>query len=268
MARKLLVGSTLLALLIAAPAATAAMPTSLPIVSRTVSAADARPTTCVLLGGADLRSVGTTTYTAPISGYLTTRLAAADSSNWDLTVVDAASNRVIASSRGFGSHEVVQSWVNAGQRLQAVGCRRSGAARPAAVRLELVDIAPPKAGVAPELARVSLTKPQQAEQLEDMGLDVTHEGTQSHAAVNAPPPQLEALKGLGYRYSIRSANLEQAQRRSTAADVRAANAGGSSALPTGRETYRSYDEIQAELEQLATEHKDIVKPISIGKSYQ
>src|SRR3954447_2260532 len=117
MARKLLVGSTLLALLIAAPAATAALPTSLPIVSRTVSAATARPTTCVLLGGTDLRSVGTTTSKAPISGYLTTRLSAAASSNWALTVVDAASNRVGASSRGFGSHEVVQSWVQAGQRL-------------------------------------------------------------------------------------------------------------------------------------------------------
>src|SRR4051795_1395105 len=119
MARKLIVGSTLLALLVAAPAATAAMPTALPTVTRTVSAAAARPTTCVLLGGADLRSVGTTTYTAPISGYLTTRLAAADSSNWDLTVVDASSNRVVASSRGFGSHEGVQSWGHAGQRIPA-----------------------------------------------------------------------------------------------------------------------------------------------------
>src|SRR3954469_4264648 len=109
MARKLLVGSTLLALLVAVPAATAAMPTALPTVTRTVSAADARPTTCVLLGGSDLRSVGTTTYTAPISGYLTTRLAAADSSNWDLTVVDAASNRVTAGSRGFGAARALTS---------------------------------------------------------------------------------------------------------------------------------------------------------------
>ena len=268
MARKLLVGSTLLALLIAAPAATAAMPTSLPIVSRTVSAADARPTTCVLLGGADLRSVGTTTYTAPISGYLTTRLAAADSSNWDLTMVDAASNRVIAGSRGFGSHEVVQSWVNAGQRLQAVGCRRSGTARSARVTFELVDIAPPKVTAAPELARVSLDRPQQAERLENMGLDVTHEVTRTHADVIALPSQLESLRTMGFHYSIRTANLEQAQGRSTAADVRAASTGAPSPLPTGRETYRSYDEIQAELEQLATDHKDIVKPISIGKSYQ
>ena len=124
MARKLILGSTLLALLVAAPAATAAMPTSLPLVSRTVSAAEARPTTCVLLGGADLRSVGTTTYTAPISGYLTTRLAAADSSNWDLTVVDAASKRVVASSRGFGSHEVVQDGKRLGGMSSGASCRR------------------------------------------------------------------------------------------------------------------------------------------------
>ena len=255
-------------LLAAAPAATAATFTSLPAVSKTVRAAEARPTSCVMLGGAELRSVGTTTYTAPMSGYLTTRLAAPDSSNWDLTVVDSESDRVVASSRGFGSHEVVQSWVRAGERLQAVGCRRSGAAKAARISFELIDVAPPKAGAAPELVRVALDRATQAEDLENMGLDVTHEVTSSHADVIALPSQLDDLRAQGFRYTVRDSNLERAQRRSTDTDVRAANTGGRSALPTGRETYRSYDEIQAELQQLATANPDRVKPISIGRSYQ
>src|SRR4029078_10141449 len=109
---------------------------------------------------------------------------------------------------------------------------------------------------APELVRVSLDRPQKAEDLENMGLDVTHEVTLTHADVISQPSQLQGLRAQGFRFSVRNANLEQAQSRATATDVNAANAAGASQLPSGRETYRSYDEIQTELQKLATDHSD------------
>ncbi len=49
-----------------------------------------------------------------------------------------------------------------------------------------------------------------------------------------------------------------------AARVGAAGSG----LPSGRTTYRSYDEVQAELKKLVEDHPDLVRPITIGKTFQ
>jgi len=43
---------------------------------------------------------------------------------------------------------------------------------------------------------------------------------------------------------------------------------GRSPLPSGRTTYRTYDDIQSELKKLVAEHPDRVRPVTIGRSYQ
>src|SRR5262249_23742969 len=132
--------------------ASAATPTILPAVSRTLTASDAVQRPCDQ-APASGRGLASTTYTAPISGYVTTRLNA-DSGDWDLLLRDGASGRRIDASQGFRSSEMVGKWVNAGDRLVAEGCRRSGDARTARVSFTMVDAALPKAGAAPSLVRV------------------------------------------------------------------------------------------------------------------
>jgi hypothetical protein len=271
MRSKLTLVPALLALLAAAPAATAA-PTraSLPTVTRTLSASKAQRTACVAITGRERRSVGTSTYRAPISGFVTGRLAASDRSDWDLTVVDAASDRVIATSNGFGSHEVVQTWVDAGQRLKFMGCRRAGKARRAKLSIELVDVARP-ADQKASLVRVALTDARQAQRLEDIGLDVTHEVTAHYADVIVAADQFGLLRKTGLAYKVRIADLSQEENAwrvaGRKAAVRTASAEGNGTV-TGRSSYRTLTDVQTELKAIADGDPSLVRPTVIGHSFQ
>jgi len=77
-----------------------------------------------------------------MAGLVTARLNAA-SGDWDLALADAKSNRSLSTSRAFNANEVTQAWVDAGQQLRITGCRLSGNASTAAVRIILVDAAKP-----------------------------------------------------------------------------------------------------------------------------
>ena len=82
--------------------------------------------------------------------------------------------------------------------------------------------------------------------------------------------QLTRLQLSGLRFEIRDANLARsfaAARAADAAPTTRAGAAGS-ALPSGRTTYRTYDEIQAELKQLVAQHPGLVRKVVFGTSYQ
>ena len=66
------------------------------------------------------------------------------------------------------------------------------------------------------------------------------------------------------------ANLETAFASARAADRRATTRAGEagSSLPSGRTSYRTYDDIQAELKQLVTQHPGLVRKVVFGTSYQ
>src|SRR3954468_11009640 len=127
--------------LMAAPAA--AQPTALPTATRTLTAATAVKRTCANTADHAARGVAISRYTAPMSGYLTARLSAPASSDWDLVAVDRASGRRLASSEAFRSNEVVQTWTTAGQGIDLLACRRSGSAGSARLALTMVDAAAP-----------------------------------------------------------------------------------------------------------------------------
>src|SRR4051794_14383429 len=156
MFKHILRGAVAGALLLAVPAAApAATPASLPTVTRAISAARTA-----------------TTYTAPISGYVSARLSA-PSGDWDLALRDARTHRVIERSQGFRPDEVVQTWVRAGDRVTAEGVRRDGASRSAKVSFDLVDVAPPKAATPQQLVRVH-ANPLKLNRLDGVaGFDVT-----------------------------------------------------------------------------------------------
>src|SRR5439155_17852580 len=199
--------------------AAAASPTILPAVTRTLSATAAVPRTCDHAPQTG-RGLATTTYSAPMSGYLTPRLRAA-SGDWDLLLRDGASGRRVAASQGFRSSEVAGAWVRAGDRLVAEGCRRAWRSARATVSLTLADVAAPKAGTAPELVRV-YGDPRKVERLDQLaGFDVTEDRRAKWVDVIVDgPAQLDTLRRLGLRYDVRIADLQDAYSAARRSDAR------------------------------------------------
>ncbi len=261
----LLVGA--LSVVFTMTATAAGPPAALPGVERVVHADATTARACPSAGLRPARGVALSSYRAPMSGFVSVRLVGAG--DWDLSVADAASRRRLGSSQGFGGREIVQTWVAAGQRLTVLACRRSAAARSARVSVGLLDVAPPAATGTPSLVRVS-ARPRQLETLESLGFDVTHERGLGWAdVVVVGAGELAELERLGLEAQTRIADLPAHERRSRAADARyAARAANGSPLPSGRTTYRSYDEIQGELKQLVADHPDRVRPVVIGRSHQ
>ena len=93
--------------------------------------------------------------------------------------------------------------------------------------------------------------------LERAGLDVTHERGRGWAdVIVAGAAQQAILRLSGLRFQTRDADLAKSSPArappTPAYDPRVGAAG--SALPSGRTTYRTYDEVQAELKQLVAQH--------------
>ena len=150
------------------------------------------------------------------------------------------------------------------------GCRRDGRARRLGVSLQLVDVTPPKPGAAPSLVTVRMRDGGDVARMERAGLDVT-ENIQGNRAdvVVAGSQQLAKLRTLGLTYTTRVADLNAAERRSRAADVRYAAATDRSPLPSGRTDYRVLQDYQDELKKLVAQNPGVARPVVLPeKSFQ
>src|SRR4051794_21466620 len=157
----------LLTIFLCASPATAA-PTVMPQLNRAVGATGKAATSCPNHATRRARGVALTRYRAPMSGFVTVRLAGARG-DWDLGVADVAGGRSLGTSRGFGSRGGVQGGVAAGQRLSIASCRSArNASRGARLRVALADIAPPASQGTASLVRVAAT-PRQIAGLEQLG---------------------------------------------------------------------------------------------------
>jgi hypothetical protein len=247
----LIVGAAAMGLAPAAGAASA--PPSRPIVRDVVTQHD-----------------GTAVYRAPVAGFLTVRTAASDRSDWDLDLTDAATGHALAASHGYGSHEVAQAYVSAGQRVAARGTRLSGTARRLGVSFKLFEVGLPKSDGTAQLVNVRIDGADDIRRLEAAGLDVTHDIQGGTAAVIATGgDQLAAINALGLTYTVEVADLNKQDAAARAADARAAAAPGQSALPTGREEYRVLQDYQDELKGLVADNPGLVKPVVLPeKTFQ
>jgi hypothetical protein len=260
---------TVVAVAIAAalvPSTALAATTALPAVKRALYSVSATDRTChsSLLSG---KGIARTTYRAPMSGFITVRGAAARG-NWNLAVFDAKSRRALTSSESFTSNEVAQTWVGAGQRLVIQGCRAGGKPSVFHVATTFVNAEPPKAAV-PSLVRIPSNDDGILNRLESLGFDVTHGMRQNYTDVIAPSAdKLALLKQLGIKFDVRSSDLRKDFVKAREADARQVRAAGRSPLPSGRETYRTYAEYQTELAQMVKGYPGLVRPVTLGKSYQ
>src|SRR3954451_1730383 len=252
--------------LIAVPAAAqAASPATLPTLTKSLKAPAAARHDCATTNAR--RGVTRARYVAPMSGFVTARLGSARG-DLDLIARDTATRNNLATSQGFGSNEVVQAWARAGQRIDFIACRRKGTDRTARLRIAVVEGGPPK-----RLGTVSLVRVRgdalKIAQLEKAGLDVTHERGQDFADVLvAGDAQRNLIARSGLDATTRVADMTAFGRRSDATDARLAATGARSALPSGRETYRTYEDVQTELKALVEKHPDTVRPVVIGKTFQ
>jgi hypothetical protein len=239
---------------------------TLPAVKHKLSAAGAKRRDCAPRAPKSARGVDTATYRAPIDGYVTVRLASKRASDWDLALYDKATGSYLDASSAFGSREVVQQWVKSGQRLVIQACRRSGSARTATASVVLADLERLKAPPTASLVRVNVKDRAAFARLEQLGLDVTHEAQDGHAdVVVLGAAQRNLLTKSGFTFQTRIADLTQHYAQSRRADAVFALDGGAN-LPSGnRATYRSYEEIQQELKQLADGYSSHVKPMTLPR---
>src|SRR3954466_10197884 len=238
------------------PSTAVAAPVALPAVKRTLSASS--------------HSCASTSYRAPMAGFVSVRDDGTTRGDWDLALVDTRSKRALASSKAFGSREVAQAFVNAGQRLTVRGCHVSGSDSTFPVAIVFSDAKLPKV-TRPSLVRVGTADPGILRRLESLGFDVTENVRNGHADAVAPSAaKLGLLQKLNLPFTVRSLDLRKDFARARAADARyAARVGANgSPLPSGRTGYRTLANYQDELKTLATRHPRLVRPVTIGTTSQ
>lgn len=205
-------------------------------------------------------------YLAPATGFLTVRSAAPDGGDWDLDLLDARTGRTLSGSHGFGSHEVAQTYVTAGQRVTARGSRLGAGADQLEVTFEFFEAPLPKSAGTPQLFSVAYQDDADLERIEAAGLDLTHQISDGRADVIVTGAgELASLRQLGLPFEVEIPNLTQHYASARAADSAAVAAAGSSALPSGREEYRVLQDYQDELKALAEENPGLVKPLVLPK---
>jgi hypothetical protein len=232
--------------------------TALPTVQRTLSVSH-------VSRSCSAAATDTTSYTAPMAGFVSFRLDGAGG-QWNLFTADARSRRATGSSRAFGAHQVVQAWASAGQRFLITACRAGGSVSTAALSIELVDAAKPAPQVSSIVRTTTPLSRGKMAKLTSLGFDFDE----------APAPylfvpsaaKLAALKRLGVGYKVTTADVQAYDAKARAHENRLAAAGLSSNLPSGRETYRYLSEIQAEMADIVAKHPDIARPVTIGNTYQ
>lgn len=258
--------SILRSLLLAGVAAfAAATPASaavnLPTVTRSLTAAVSSPS---CQGAAS----ATTTWTAPMAGFMTARLTARGG-EWDLFLADARSRRSLSQSRAFGAQEVSQTWVAAGQQVVISGCRAAGNVSLATLTIDFTDAAKPVETKA-SVIRTGRLSQGIFQALQQRGFDAAEmTRTKRFTDIFIPSQaKLAAFKKLGVPFTMRVADLAARDAAARKAEAARAASGVRSAVPSGRQTYRFLADYQADMKRILDANPAIAKPITIGTTYQ
>ena len=199
--------------------------------------------------------------TAPSRSIVSVALSSAG--DWDLAIF-GAKGRVAAASAGFAGNELAEGFVRKGEGLTVQACRYRGDAATAKVSVHFTAIAKKK--IAGKVQVVDVITRQQADKqrLQGLGLDLTEHGdANSVEVVLYGRRDARTLDRAGFRYRVRIADLAARTRRNQAKDRRFAAAAATSALPSGRDTYRHLADYDFEMKQLAQQYPLLVKPLTL-----
>ncbi len=99
----------------------------------------------------------------------------------------------------------------------------------------------------------------------DLGLDVTeHATTRGIEVVLHDARDARTLRRAGFEWTVEVADLEAEQRRQRRADRRYAARVDESGLPSGRTSYRTYDDYVADLAGLADDYPRLTRPVTLA----
>ena len=174
---------------------------------------------------------------------------------------------MLAADASPDAQEVASGFALKGGTVHVQACRRSGDAASVPATLEHSAIAPGAAEAAkadpPQLVDVITPTREQKQRLTDLGLDMTeHGGAESLGVVLHGADDEAALRKAGLRWRVKVTDLvaQDAAARASERRVAARTAGArASALPSGRETYRTLADYNAELKDLAAKNPNLVK---------
>jgi len=246
------------ALAASAPASAAI---NLPTVTRSLTAASSS-------ASCEGAASATTTWTAPMAGFMTARLTAAGG-EWDLFLADARSRQSLSQSRAFGSQEVSQSWVTAGQRVLISGCRAAGNVSRATLTIDFADQPKPVETKA-SVIRTGRLSQGIFQALQERGFDAAEmTRTKTFTDIFIPSQaKLAEFKKLGIPFTTRVADLAARDAAAREAEAARAASGVRSAVPSGRQTYRFMADYQTDMKKITDANPAIAKPITIGTTYQ
>ena len=115
------------------------------------------------------------------------------------------------------------------------------------------------------MEQVAISGPEDVERLEGLGLDVTHDVTETTATIALYSDAERALlEAHGYRSEVLSSDLAA----KSAAEREAEAGAAATSLPSGRSTYRVYDDYLSEIDQLAEQNPAFVRKAVIGQSLE
>jgi zinc carboxypeptidase len=209
------------------------------------------------------RAAGRDTFwvTAPSRSIVSVTLRSAG--DWDLAIF-GAKGRVVAGSAGFAGNELAEGFVRKGERLTVQACRYRGDAPTAKVSARFTAIAKKKTAGKVRVVDVITRQRADKERLQGLGLDLTEHGdANSVEVVLHGRRDARTLRRAGFRYRVRIADLAARTRRNQAKDRRFASAAATSALPSGRDSYRHLADYDFEMKQLAQRYPLLVKPLTL-----
>jgi hypothetical protein len=257
--------------LVAAPAAASAAGdvTKLPTTTQKLSIPAAGAESCATRQSGAARGVSLRSYTARADGAVTMRLRGGARDDWDLALFDTASGTRLAASQAWGANEVVQAVVRKGQALMIQTCRLSGSDSTMRLRVEAVKATLADAGAAKRnesLVEIPLTDYDDFTKLEATGLNLNEvpNSGKAHAIVSSAD-DLAKIKAAGFTYETLVPNLAATERRYRAREEAAARQAAPSELPSGRNEYRQYTDIQADLKKIVETHPTLARPITLPK---
>jgi hypothetical protein len=212
-----------------------------------------------------------TTWRAGQPGVATTTLKGADprsftatlqaaSGDWDLAVF-GGDHQLLTAGAEPGAREIADGIALGDVLVQA--CRRSGDAKSA--KLSFTTAALPKDQPGP-VRLVDVATPTRADKdrLQALGFDLTEHGhAHGLGVVLHNDADAARLKRAGFDYTVEVADVAKRSLRDRAADARFARATRRSALPSGRDTYRTLADYESEMKALAAQNPGLVKLIEL-----
>lgn len=117
-----------------------------------------------------------------------------------------------------------------------------------------------------QVVHVNAASQKQRSQVNALGLDTTEHGDGTgvevvlHSAADAAK-----LRSAGFTWRVEDPDLGATMRKAAAADKAYAASVAQSPLPSGRTSYRTLPEVNAELDALAATYPDLVKPLTLAR---